>query len=81
MSKEHGFQLPKGTVFSKEDWRDYYHTLCEFKDRVLARKDKSVEVYSREECPFNYCDNPSLCKSMNLCRHKIIVTYFKEEEA
>ena len=26
-------------------------------------------VYTREECTFNYCDNPGLCKQISACRY------------
>ena len=29
-----------------------------------------IEVYSRPECPFNYCDDPETCKKLDKCRHR-----------
>lgn len=29
-----------------------------------------AEVYSRPECPFNYCDDPDTCKPLERCHHK-----------
>ena len=28
------------------------------------------KVYSRPECPFNYCDDPKTCKTLGKCRHR-----------
>lgn len=36
-----------------------------------ANKEQSnaAGIYSRDECPFNYCDNPEVCKSLNRCHY------------
>ena len=30
-----------------------------------------IEIYSRPECPFKYCDDPEECKEMNKCHHTV----------
>jgi hypothetical protein len=39
--------------------------------RMLQAERVQIEdsVYSRDECCFNYCDNPGLCKQMDKCRY------------
>ena len=32
-----GINFPKDFVFTKDDWKDFYRTLSEFKFRVLQR--------------------------------------------
>lgn len=29
----------------------------------------ALEVYARDECIFNYCDAPDICKPQGRCRH------------
>ena len=29
-----------------------------------------ADPYSREECPFNYCDAPNICKKGGYCHYK-----------
>lgn len=28
-------------------------------------------VYTRLECPFNYCDSPKVCEALGLCHHEV----------
>ena len=46
-------------------------TCVEGMQRVYAPKAPpgEVEVYVREECPFNYCDSPGICRTLMVCRH------------
>lgn len=36
--KQVGIALPKDFVLSKDDWKDFYVTLAEFKYRILTRQ-------------------------------------------
>lgn len=29
-----------------------------------------IDVYTREECPFNYCDDPEICQPANRCHYR-----------
>ncbi|MHB8871657.1 MAG: hypothetical protein ACYC5G_04345, partial [Candidatus Doudnabacteria bacterium] len=42
-------------------------------DQVDSEKKEeqiNADVYSRAECPFNYCDDPEVCKSLDRCHHR-----------
>lgn len=43
--------------------------IAQLKEREGKTVRHKIEVYSRPECPFNYCDNPEECKKLNKCRH------------
>jgi hypothetical protein len=46
---------------------------CEFHEYVKldgwGNKEMDA-VFSRPECPFNYCDDPLVCKPLGQCHHK-----------
>jgi len=40
---------------------------------VIKERDETqnIDVYSQNNCPFNYCDAPELCKKENACRYDV----------
>lgn len=67
---EGNFQCTCGNFFYVCDKE--YTCLCGMVYRLNVRLDAAkpeVEIYSRDECLFNYCDAPHICKVQDKCRH------------
>lgn len=57
--------LDKTNAFAKQLIEDHF------------RRHK-VEVYTRPECPFNYCDDPEECKKLDRCHHSFVESVSNE---
>ena len=48
---------------------DYLHLITKRRNEEYRALCETRQVYSREECIFNYCSEPEICRKNNKCSH------------